>query len=514
MLRTVQEPEAIRGHARALATEATTPMVLLIDSTADGVCLEGSTDALPLYLDVSRAEASMLDDDDGITVLHMVTVSGAAEAWIPWSAVFAVVSPAIASRGGQRVITVRTDAVPAHVVAQGNPMAGVALLVAQLGLDRSAIAELRPFRTDLPRGYVEQLAPEAFRSDKREALIELLDKVDPDPIYVLLDPSVPGTQTPSPPPADSTTVTAIDLGRHPPFQDLRILGVEVRYKTRRPDFSRATVRLPWSSIAAIQHPGTLEGWFWPRDLPEPMRRRIEQSPDTLGHLLALDGVPFVSAAQVLDRGGPGPPVTRLRRAPEASVQQAVRVALERGGSLAFVNPAHPRVKLPEELARQSIVAVPLAGMGAEPLEPAVGAFDLKLQMPSPAGGLAEVVLPWDAIFAVTADGDLRVSHYPAVWPDAMWRAVDVRSHMAEHGGLPDSLPEGVQAAAPGDDAPNGELCLGTVEDGRVMMGLRQPMGPPTPSGDRMILELVFALDDLPSWHELEDVQPASRSPTT
>jgi hypothetical protein len=188
----------------------------------------------------------------------------------------------------------------------------------------------------------------------------------------------------------------------------------------------------------------------------------------------------------------------------------------------FVNPERPRVDLAPEHARQPYVAVPLypvRGLGPYEVDPQVTGVGVSVTMPDPDGGFRRVSFPWDAVFAVADEESLRTSHYPENWPERLWEASRLRRHLEDHGTLPDVLPEGFESGPGPIGGPTGpvleprietgKVYLGRTPEGRALLAMKQPLGPQEPSGDRPILELYLALDELPSARDLTDPPPCA-----
>ncbi len=524
MWRRCESVEELREHALRGFEQASGATRVFVDPLAPGVALQTESSspeqaALPLVVELTGADEDMLASEERILCHHFVHPRVAApghleirEASLPWTSVFCVACPRVhvPGRGEAVPVAFRPDAVPARVrdlAPAGTPDAnrahvGVAILLATLRIDRTPIGDLHPFAIGVPRATLDAMIAEGWaRPDKRQALEEILDRAHPGHALIHVNLRAPGVKIPLPTGgADSAN---IELGRRPPVEDLRITGIHVRFKLRRAGIRHSFV-LPWSSIAAVQDPTSLVGWFWTEDLPPQRLASLEQEPE-LEHLRGRRGAPFLPEAEILSTGEPI--VTRLMLAPEPNPRDAVRKAARRGAALVFVDPARDRVRLPPALAAQPFAAIPLARMpGLIPYEVEVSLDGLGFQatVPDPDGGTFRVSIPWDAVFAVSVEGSMRLSHYPEHWPDAVRQASELRRHLDEHGCLPDEIPDGVEARPADPDAPQeiplGELVLlGAGEgEGRAMIGLVQPMGPEEAGGERAKLMLSLALDDFPA----------------
>lgn len=535
MWQKVDRVEAIREVTREFVRKAETPMRILIDPTEPGIAWgstsprDPETAALPLLLELTSAEYDVVADDAAIRVRHLAGSIGASpetppgtgekrirgEAAVvvtsfPWESVFCAASATVRGpKGDTAVLKVfRDEAIPevvrrldpqARAPQEGLPSLGLVLLVAVCGIDRSSIAELQPFQMALPEEWLAEVKRDGrLMPDKRVALETLLDKAFPRPVLVLLDGKYPGVQLP--PSLAGSPAVAMQVGRRAPFEDLRVTGVHVRFRLHDGG-ARHTVVLPWGAVCGMQDPMMLDGWFWPADVPAAARTPITEHPKEFAHLRGQRGVPFVSSTDILPDGVH---YQRFLLAPEANPRDAVAKALLRPGAMVFVDPTKPRVDVAPEHRTQPYVAVPLfvAGElgGRYELDPRINGLEARVNMPDPAGGIRTVSFPWDAVFAVTETGALRISHYPVNWPERLWEAARVRRHLEDFGRLPDDLPEGFESGSPGGEQKFefGTVYIGQTPDGRAVLAMQQPMGPVESGGVRPALELVIALDEFPA----------------
>ena len=447
-----------------------------------GIELLDSEDAAQMCADPDVFPWSMVDP---LGEVHLATV--------PWAAVVAVVGPL--DRLGQpgQGPLIRLWPENCDPLRFGDDAMAEAAL--QAVLQNAGIGG-----TPEPDGEVEwsiqlseqELSPDANRDawcpDKREAFSRLVRQA-PFAVLVLLRDH-PGLELPGFP---RQAVVQIPVGSQPPRLDYELGETGItRFIDQPPDHvGRGFV--PWDAMGAMQNPRTREGWFWPADLPDPLKQGMAQAGTNQGDMWPrvqqLAGLPLAKTEQATA------PARLLRFAPPPPTQKrnAFKIFLRKGPVLALAATRNAGWDVPEGW-RSVPVAILAAGLADWSTPPQATPSHLCLTMPDDQGLPTELRVPWSAIFAVGSgiDEDALIT-----WRD------DLPREVVEAMGAIGELAEGHMPEAPsphwhpaeGDmaDLPAPFLGIGRTSDGQWVVTVLQPIGPADTEGNRPKIHAVFRL---------------------
>ncbi len=414
-------------------------------------------------------------------------------ATVPWAAVVAQVGPL--QRLGQPGQGPLIRLWPEHCDAQrfgtdAQAEAGLQAVLQNAGIGGSA-SESREVEWSIQLSE-QELFPdrgrEAWCADKREAFDRLLRQPPYAAVVLLRDH--PGLDLPGFP---RQPVIQIPIGSQPPRLDYTLQADGVVLHIDQPPDHVGRGFVPWAAIGAMQNPRTRQGWFWPQDLPEPLKQGLEQAGNQQGDLWKrvqqLAGLPLAQVEQA------AAPARLLRFAPPPGVQKrnTFKIYVRKGPVMALAATRNAGWDVPEGW-RSLPVAILAAGLEnwAEPAT--TSATHLQVTMPNDQGELTTLRVPWSSIFAVGSglDEDALVT----------WRE-DLPREVVEAMGAIAELADGQTPEAPSphwhpaegemSDLPAPFLGIGRTHDGHWVITVLQPIGPQDEQGNQPKIHAVFRL---------------------
>jgi hypothetical protein len=432
-----------------------------------------------LFVQVADEEDLGALDDAGLELPYRRSEDEDGLARVPWDATLILAG---LTEQGMRSLRVRPGPLPTWL----GDATRLAQLVQQLGLDEPQAGQ---WRLGLADAHLQADAErQGWEPDKAVALRALLERGDGH-AWLLVDGTAVGVGLPT----GVAPAEAIQIDLRPQVPDLCLdeQGVAWQVPGRTPP---ERFVLPWHAVGAMRDDRG-EGWYWPVDLPGPVRRPLEQRTEVWPLAVTLRGVPLGLVAQT------PVPVAVLPTAFEPDKARAVRACHKLGDAfvLADLRQVDPDF-VPPSLRGRPLLALPLRLPGVDSA-PRFATLGLSAVLPDPNGQLVRVRVPWSAIFLATSgQGRLRVYCWPDDYPDELTMGLFALKDMAEHGGQLTRAVEGLEVGAPTQPLDDGtRVGLGRSPRGEYVMVLQQPVGKADGEGSRPVLQVEFCLD-LPRRH--------------
>jgi hypothetical protein len=460
-------------------------VMLLCDARhVDNQGLPPGNTAHILRVDILDLEDRVDFSDPDFLQLAYVDDASQHTARIPWSAVFVVVGQAVPGQLGPNI---RPAGLPACF--EPDRMANVQRLLLQMGIGgKPGITE---WNLQVSSNI---LSMDADRSDWCPDKQDALRRVFARGVAVLLfDPAFPGVTLP--PVVRQSRQAELVVGQGTPFENVTMTPYVLSWTHAESGHTLRFV-VPWRAIGGIQCLQDGDGWWWPNDLPEQGRARLQGEPDAWPVLQRLEGIPLRKRAPM-----PTQAIELLVPAPPRPVTKALAIEryLQLGLLVVLVDALHPAIRLPATLpGRAKVLMVPL---GLENLNPQLRFSDdgFSAVMPNYEGRVVPVQIPWQAVFMIAPADSVRTGVWAEDYPPAIVTALHaLRSVQRSDGG---ELPAELQVL---DHQPNGDgLGLGIKRgpDGSYHLAVSQPLGalqqvpPGSPPGTkaRALMELAFRL---------------------
>ncbi len=482
------------GSARALATAFLQrgPLILLVDPNAAGCSNlpEMAKDRVLVLQFAGEDDSARLAQPGSTFAVPYAADSDRLEiARIPWQAVFALSGQ---SAEGERETKARTEAVPECLGLDKRQ--GLRWVLQKLGLG-DVPHDAQEWRFALSPQLLQADADRAeFEPELANAIQRILARA-PGFALLMVDPTVPGVQLP--PGLDAQVVLQLTVALVPPFRDVKLDKRGIRWREEH-EAEILSFSLPWAAIGAVKHPVDGKGWFWPLQLPVPIRANLMQQRELWPHLQRLVGLPLTPDDPLPTDP---PPLAYLAEPAEGSKSRAITRCLQCGGAVLLVDTRKGGGQLPDDLRKQALLAVPLALPGL-PAEVQVDDQEISAVMPDLAGKPVRVVVPLDAVFVVaTGLGGMRVFCWPEDYPHELVVGLCALREMARNDGKILHQMQGLHIGPNPPPPPHEgtQVGLGRNAEGRYVMQLKQPCGPRQADGSRLQMQVEFALQ-MPKLH--------------